>query len=194
MSRGMKRTDCLATLAERVTDELVVAAVGGLIDEWHHLRPRDLNYYSGGMGLASSIGLGLSLSNPDRKVIVLDGDGALLMNLGSLATAGRQNPSNLLHLVFNNGIYESSGGFPLPGPENIRFDAFAREAGIGDTREVADLQTWKEALPGLLGTTGHVLVDLKVTAGDPVPSMIEDKLECRYRFQRALKESHSREE
>jgi thiamine pyrophosphate-dependent acetolactate synthase large subunit-like protein len=184
----MKRTDCLAVLAESVTDELVVVAVGGLIDEWHHLRPRDLNYYSGGMGLASSIGLGLSLARPDRKVIVLDGDGALLMNLGSLASAGQQKPPNLLHLVFNNGTYESSGGFSLPGSERTQFHAFAKIAGVGDTREVNGLQEWRDMLPGLLRTQGHVLVDLKVVPGDSVPLMTEDKLERRYRFQRALEQ------
>ncbi len=189
MSSGMKRMDCLAALAEHVSDELVVVAVGGLIDEWHHLRPSDLNYYSGGMGLASSIGLGLSLALPERRVIILDGDGALLMNLGSLTTAGHQRPRNLLHLVFNNGTYESSGGFALPGADGLGFDAFARAAGIEDAREVTDLQEWREMLPGLLSAPGHVVLDLKVGPGDPVPSMTEDKLERRFRFQRALMEA-----
>jgi phosphonopyruvate decarboxylase len=182
----MKRTDCLAVLAEKVTNELVVAAVGGLIDEWHHLRPSDLNYYSGGMGLASSIGLGLSLARPDRKVIVLDGDGAILMNLGSLATASHQGPSNLIHLIFDNGMYESSGRFPLPGADHIKFHGLARAAGIENSREVSDLDVWRGILPDILGSRQHNLINLKVIPGDPVPLMTEDKLARRHRFQSAL--------
>ncbi len=186
MTVAMTRTDCLAALAERVTVEPVVVAVGGLVDEWHHLLPRDLNYFTGGMGLASSIGLGLSLARPDRKVIVLDGDGALLMNLGSLATAAHQEPRNLLHLVFNNGTYDSSGGFAIPAERKLRFHKIASAAGIEDSREVDDLATWHDLVPELLSGPGHAVVALKVVAGEPVPMMTGDKLEYRFRFQRAL--------
>ncbi len=186
MSAAMKRTECLAVLAEVVTDELVVVAVGGLIDEWDHLRPSDLNYYTGGMGLASSIGLGLSMARPDRRVIVLDGDGALLMNLGSLATAGQQSPPNLIHLVFDNGTYESSGKLSIPGAGSVNFHELARGAGIQNSREISDLKEWKEVLPDILKKSGHILVSLKVMPGDPVPLLTKDKLELRYRFQAAL--------
>ncbi len=186
MTVAMTRTDCLAALAERVTVEPVVVAVGGLVDEWHHLLPRDLNYFTGGMGLASSIGLGLSLARPDRKVIVLDGDGALLMSLGSLASAAHQAPDNLLHLVFNNGTYDSSGGFTLPAEQKLRFHEIASAAGIEDSRQVDDLATWRDMVPDLLSAPGHAIVVLKVVTGDSVPMMTGDKLEYRFRFQRAL--------
>lgn len=95
----MKRDEALALLARHVTDEAVVATYQAAFD-WMRLAPRDLNYVSiGAMGIASSHALGLALGRPDRRVVVLDGDGSLLMNLGSLATIAGAAPRNLAHLV-----------------------------------------------------------------------------------------------
>jgi sulfopyruvate decarboxylase subunit beta len=186
MTARMKRTDCLKILAEHITDQPVVVAVGGLVDEWHHLAPRDLNYFSGGMGLASSVGLGLSLARSETRVVVLDGDGALLMNLGSMATVSGLPTPNLLHLVFDNGTYQSSGGFALPGEGKFRFPAVAEAAGLRNSREVTDLETWRGMVPDLLGMDEHAIVFLKVKKGDRVPFMTADRLALRYRFQEAL--------
>ncbi|MFM8678918.1 MAG: thiamine pyrophosphate-dependent enzyme [Alphaproteobacteria bacterium] len=95
----MKRDEALALLARHVTDEAVVATYQAAFD-WMRLAARDLNYVSiGAMGIASSHALGLALGRPDRRVVVLDGDGSLLMNLGSLATIAGAAPRNLAHLV-----------------------------------------------------------------------------------------------
>jgi thiamine pyrophosphate-dependent acetolactate synthase large subunit-like protein len=186
MSQAMSGTECLRVLADEITDQPVVVAVGGLIDGWHDAKPRALNYFSGGMGLASSIGLGLSLARPDRRVVVLDGDGGLLMNLGALATVSGIKRPNLLHLVFNNGTYESSGNFPLPGGANVRFRDIAAATGIRDAREVADIDTWRSLAPELLASKDHILVVLKVSKSDPVPFMNGNKLALRFQFQEAL--------
>jgi sulfopyruvate decarboxylase subunit beta len=182
----MKRTDCLRAFAKHISNEPIVVAVGGLIDEWHEVLPRDLNYYSGGMGLAQSIGLGLSIAFPERRVIVFDGDGAVLMNLGGLVTSGDCAPSNLLHLVFHNGTYESSGKFRIPGEGKASLPALARAAGVARVETVSDLNKWSNMIPELLTSREHTVVILDVAAGDRVPLFAGDKVAYRQRFQEAL--------
>ena len=82
--------------------------------------------FSGTMGKASSMGLGLALARPDKKVIVLDGDGSLLMNLGALVTIADMAPRNFIHFVFENNVYRTSGGQPIPNAEKTSFTGFAR--------------------------------------------------------------------
>src|SRR5215475_6625970 len=120
MTNMMKREDCFKALARHVTDEVVVATYSSAV-EWNDLGPRVLNYFSmGAMGLASSHALGLALANPTRRIIVLDGDGSLLMNLGSLVTVGAEAPKNLVHFVSRNGTYEANGGHPIPNRSEER--------------------------------------------------------------------------
>src|SRR5689334_15729291 len=110
----MKREDCFKVLARHITDQIVVATYSSAA-EWNDMNPRALNYFSmGAMGLASSHALGLALANPRRRIVVLDGDGSLLMNLGSLVTIGAQAPRNLVHFVSQNECYEANGSHPLP--------------------------------------------------------------------------------
>ena len=103
----MRRDDALRALAALRSDEIVVATYQAAFD-WMRIAPHPLNYVSiGAMGLASSHALGLALGRPDKKVIVLDGDGSLLMNLGSLVTIANAAPNNLLHFLCKNGTYEA---------------------------------------------------------------------------------------
>ena len=111
----MKRDLALSVLKGQVTDDIVVAVYQACFD-WLALNPRDLNYLStGAMGQASSHGLGLALTRPDKRVLVFDGDGSLLMNLGALVTVAEAAPANFYHFVFSNGTYEVNGGHPIPG-------------------------------------------------------------------------------
>ena len=105
----MKRDECFRVLARHVTDEAVVATYSSAVD-WVGIKPRVLNYTSiGAMGLDISHGLGLALGRPDKRVIVLQGDGSLLMNLGSLVTVAAVAPKNLVHFVAHNETYEANG-------------------------------------------------------------------------------------
>jgi sulfopyruvate decarboxylase subunit beta len=88
---------------------LVVSSAGAVTLEWHSLRPGDGNFRVRTLGLCSSIALGMALGLPRREVIALDGDGSLLMNLSTLPTIARMKPTNLLHIVFDNEVYEASG-------------------------------------------------------------------------------------
>src|SRR5919108_2624337 len=105
----MKRFDCLKVLAAQAKQALVVSSAGATTLEWNALRPGDGNFRVRTLGLCSSIALGMALGLPHRKVIALDGDGSLLMNLCTLPTIARMNPTNLIHIVFDNQVYEASG-------------------------------------------------------------------------------------
>lgn len=163
----MRRDECLALLAKRVRDEAIVATYQAAFD-WMRLAPRDLNYVSiGAMGIASSHGLGLALGRPDKRVIVLDGDGSLMMNLGSLATVADANPKNFVHLVCVNGVYEANGSHPLPSAAKVDFAAIAKGAGIANTGTIETLAEFEAELDTILAGEGPIFRALKVTAGAP---------------------------
>ncbi|HXG52165.1 MAG TPA: thiamine pyrophosphate-dependent enzyme [candidate division Zixibacteria bacterium] len=187
----MKRDECLKVLARHRTNEIVVA-VYMAAQEWIHIAPSDLNYtFTGAMGQGSSHALGLALGRPDRKVIVLDGDGSLLMNLGSLVTIANAAPKNFIHCLCENGTYETNGAVPIPRAGAVRFCAMAEAAGYRKTYEIDDLGEWDRRLPEILGEEGPVFVDLKVQPGEAYPENFRRlySIEHRERFREALKNS-----
>src|SRR6185436_18687068 len=163
------RDECLKILARHHTDEIVVPVYQAAF-EWRAIKPDSLIYLgTGAMGQASSHGLGLALGRPDKRVIVLDGDGSLLMNLGSLVTIAEVAPPNLLHFVCENDDYEANGGHPIPGAGRISFAGFARAAGYRNVHEFADLATFGERIGAVLQEEGPVFVALHVVAGEAYP-------------------------
>ncbi len=106
------RIDCIRALAEKAGEEDVIVATTGYTgrEMLQEVKRDRLFYMAGSMGCITSIGLGLALEHPRQRVFVLDGDGALLMKLGTLATIGSYGPKNLVHILFDNGLYESTGG------------------------------------------------------------------------------------
>jgi phosphonopyruvate decarboxylase len=137
---------------------------------WREIAPDDLSVVCVGfMGGASSLGLGLALACPDRRVIVLDGDGSLLMQLGSLATIAGARPRNLVHLVFKNGVYHTSGSQEIPGGPAVDFAAMARAAGYPRACTIGDVDELRRRLPELLAGEGPVLVELHTTLADKTP-------------------------
>jgi len=164
----MRRDDCLKALARHVTDADIVLPVYSTAFDWIDIRPHPLNYLShGAMGLASSHALGLALGRPDRRVIVLDGDGSLLMNLGSLVTIAAVAPPNLIHFVCENGTYEANGGHPIPGRGQVDFAGFARSAGYRSVHEFSDLKIFKQQIGAVLTERGPVFADLKIVSSGP---------------------------
>ena len=117
----------------------------------------------GAMGKASSVALGVALARPDKKVLVLDGDGALLMNLGTLVTIAGQQPANLVHFVFEDGVYHTTGDQPVPGAGTFDLAGMARSAGFRESHLFDDLEDFVSELPGLLEKRGPLFVCLKVS-------------------------------
>ena len=164
----MNRAKLLEILQRHVSDEIVVSSYSSAFD-WLATGERALNYFShGAMGLGSSHGLGLALARPERKVIVLDGDGSLLMNLGTLVTIAGAAPRNLILLVFQNETYEANGGHPIPQAHVVDFPGIARSAGIAKASAISDLAEFERRIPGLLQEDGPDVVTLHVEQGADV--------------------------
>ncbi|NQV55209.1 MAG: thiamine pyrophosphate-binding protein [Rhodospirillales bacterium] len=164
----MKRDEALKILAGHITNDTIVVAAYTSAFEWIAIRPSPLNFiFTGAMGLASSHALGLAVGRPDRRVIVLDGDGSLLMNLGSLVTIAQVAPPNLIHFVCENGTYEANGGHPIPGSGKVDFAGFAKSAGYADAREFSQISDFDAGIGALLQAEGPVFATLKVEPGAP---------------------------
>jgi phosphonopyruvate decarboxylase len=137
---------------------------------WRDIAPDDLSAGCVGfMGGASSLGLGLALARPERRVIVFDGDGSLLMQLGSLATIAGARPRNLIHLLFKNGVYHTSGSQEIPGGLTVDFVTMARGAGYRTALAIGDLDDFKRRFPGFLTAEGPIFVELHTTLADQTP-------------------------
>src|SRR5690242_290417 len=127
----MLRADALEAIYPELRDRIVVTIMGAVAAELYTLGHRPTFFYlEHAMGLASSMGLGIALALPEQKVVVVDGDGSLLMNLGTLSTLARYRPGNLLHLVFDNESLLSVGGFPTATATGTDLAGIARAAGV----------------------------------------------------------------
>jgi phosphonopyruvate decarboxylase len=165
----MRRDECLKILARHCPDDIVVPVFQAAFD-WMAIRPSPLNYLCvGAMGQASSHALGLALGRPDKRVIVLDGDGSLLMNLGSLVTIAEAGPHNLIHFLCQNNSYEANGGHPIPGSAWIDFAGFAQAAGYRGVHEFSELDAFAGQVEAVLQAEGPVFATLRVVAGEAHP-------------------------
>src|SRR5215475_7494180 len=143
----MLRLDCLRSVYSELGDCLVVTIMGAVAAELQSLGHRpNVFYLQHAMGLASSTGLGLALCLPDQRVVVLDGDGSLLMNLGSLSTMARYRPGNLTHIVFDNESLLSVGGFPTATSTGTDLEGIARAAGVPRVATVRSVEDFGVAV------------------------------------------------
>jgi thiamine pyrophosphate-dependent acetolactate synthase large subunit-like protein len=183
----VKRVDCIRILAELAGDVIVVTNAGGATHEWWALGDNRGQLPARTLGLCSSIGLGLALALPNRQVFVLDGDGSLLMNLNSLVTSAVHAPRNLVHICFDNGVYESSGGTPTFTSTGVNLAEIARAAGTKRVFDVATVADFETALRAILGFPGHTFVRVQVDPGlGGVPPIPIDEVENKYRFARYI--------
>ncbi|HSW17179.1 MAG TPA: thiamine pyrophosphate-dependent enzyme [Ramlibacter sp.] len=165
----MKRDECFRILSALLPDDIVVSTYSSAF-EWMATRPHPLNYVAvGAMGLASSHALGLALAMPNRRIVVLDGDGSLLMNLGTLVTIAAAAPKNLIHFVSRNGSYEANGGHPIPGEKTVDFAGLAKSAGYRNAEVISALPAFVARAPALLEAHGPTLVELHLEPGDTEP-------------------------
>jgi sulfopyruvate decarboxylase subunit beta len=190
----VKRIDCLKAIAGKVGDALVVGSAGGATVEWYHLHPSEGNFRARTLGSASSIGLGIALGLPNRKVIVLDGDGSLLMNLCGLPTAAWMAPRNLIHIVFDNEVYESSGSSPTATAGPTDLVAVAKAAGFPCAVWTTDVEGFVRAVNDALAGDELTFIGAKVEHGivPGIASPTMDDAENKYRFMRHIEKLEGR--
>ncbi len=186
----MKRYDCLKTLASQVNDALVVSSAGAMTLEWNSLHPNDGNLRVRTLGLCSSIALGMALGLPHRRVVALDGDGSLLMNLCSLPTIARMRPTNLVHIVFDNEVYEASGSKQTATGAGTDLVGIARAAGITNSQWAKTVDEFAKLAAAALGGNELCFIGVKVsTERTAVPPFPIDEVENKYRFMRHIEKS-----
>jgi sulfopyruvate decarboxylase subunit beta len=188
----MKRYDCLKAITPHFAEELVVTNLGAVRHEWQALRPHPGNYHLQNLGLTSSMALGLALALPHRKVVAFDGDGSLLLNLGSLATIANQHPKNLIHVVFDNECYESSRGAPTATAGQADLAAIARGAGFANVMTANTVAEFEQGFLRALKTNdlSFILAKVEAGAGD-VPAATLDSAENKYLFVRYIEKSEN---
>jgi sulfopyruvate decarboxylase subunit beta len=186
----MQRIDALRTVYTDIKDDIVVTIMGAVAAELYSLGHRQNFFYlQHAMGLASSMGLGLALSKPDKRVIVFDGDGSLLMNLGTLSTLAWYAPKNLIHIVFDNESLLSVGGFPTATSRESDLAGIAQKAGYKHAMTVRTIEDFTAAWRTSRDRFALSMIVAKVEAAGPKSFLMElPLLENRFQFQRWLKE------
>jgi sulfopyruvate decarboxylase subunit beta len=191
----VKRADCIKALYPELADRLVVTIMGACAQELYDLgHCENFFYLEHAMGLASSIGLGLALSLPNERVVVLDGDGSVLMNLGGLATLARYNPANLIHIIFDNGSLLSTGGFASHTTSGVTdLAAVARGCGCPHVSAVSALYDFMSAVAEAFDGSGLATIVARVEAVGPDHFGMDLKLpENAFRFSRHIQDRRQR--
>ncbi len=184
----MLRLDALRSIYPHLETPAVVTIMGAVAAELQSIGHRpNFFYLQHAMGLASSMGLGIALAQPGRQVIVFDGDGSVLMNLGGLTTLARYRPRNLVHVVFDNESLLSVGGFPTATSTGSDLAAIAAAAGVPNTTTVRTLDEFTKAFETALNAGDLTTIVAKVEAVGPSGYVTElSLLENRFQFQRYL--------
>jgi sulfopyruvate decarboxylase subunit beta len=185
----MKRIEVLEAIYGDIKDCAVVTIMGAVAAELYSLGHRhNFFYLEHAMGLASSVGLGIALARPDLRVVVIDGDGSVLMNLGGLTTLARYAPGNLTHVVFDNESLLSVGGFPTATSTGSDLAAIARGAGIENAVGVVTLDAFGTAVRSGLAGDRLACIVAKVEAVGPTSFHMDlHLLENRFEFARSLR-------
>ncbi len=183
----MIRKDAVETVCNYVKDDVIVSANGFISRDVYSILEKNTNFYMiGSMGLASSIGLGIALKKPKKRIFVFDGDGNILMNLGSLVTIGSLQPKNLIHIVFDNKIHESTGGQPTQSNKiNISKIAKITNYTIFSVKTKKSLES---VLKKIQKSKGPILIHALITKSKERSSRIDITPEkIKIRFMKAIK-------
>jgi sulfopyruvate decarboxylase subunit beta len=163
--------------------------------EWNEIRPSDGNFHLKTLGSGSSVGLGLAMALPKRKVAVLDGDGAVTMNVNGLITMGRVQPKNLIHIVFDNKIYESSACIPTATAYGLDLAEMGKAAGIKKVHKVDKLEDFKAAVKEAFETDGpHYIVAIVKPSSESANTAYSrvNEVEGKFKFVRHLEKLEGR--
>lgn len=190
----MRRLEALQAIYPELERRVVVTIMGAVAAELQSLGHRPGFFYlQHAMGIASSIGLGIALCRPELEVVVLDGDGSVLMNMGGLTTMGRYRPPNLTHVVFDNESLLSVGGFPTATSAGSDLAAVAAASGVPATERVSDVDAFADAFNRALASDRLTTIVAKVDAHYEAPARTKGfvtdlgLLENRFQFARHLR-------
>jgi len=187
----MKRADAIAAIYPSISDHVVVTIMGATAAELFACGHRpNFFYLEHAMGLASSMGLGVALARPDLKVIVFDGDGSVLMNMGGLTTMARSAPRNLIQIVFDNEVLLSVGvSFSTATADVADIEGIARESGVPRTMTCRTIDELRECVDEALASNELTTIVAKVEPIGPASFFIDPHmLENRFEFERALRQ------
>ena len=183
----MIRKEAISIISKKIGGQSIISANGFISRDLFEANDRNSNFYMiGSMGLASSIGLGLALKNPKKRFFIFDGDGNVLMNLGSLATIGATKPKNLVHIVFDNSSHESTGGQPT----------ISKKVDIYSIARTLKYKTYKAATKNELENTlrkikkikGPILILIKISKSKVTSKRVDmDAVKIKRRFMKSLK-------
>ncbi|MCE2399826.1 thiamine pyrophosphate-binding protein [Candidatus Poribacteria bacterium] len=197
----LNKEECLQLIAAQRTDEIVVTTMGMAVP-WAKISTHPLDYASVGsaMGHAADLALGIALAKPEKKVVVLNGDGSMLMCLGTLATITslQKPPTNYLLFVCDNGTYEVTGNQPIPRNADFSWTTIARGTGFEQVYEFDDINILETDLPKIWNQAGPIFVNLKIAqahepppdrwGGFPYPYLQESLSTSTHRLRKALEE------
>jgi thiamine pyrophosphate-dependent acetolactate synthase large subunit-like protein len=176
-------------------DELCIVSLGGIVNEWHNARPdpKGANLYLMALGCHIPLAVGVALGLPHRKVLCLDTDGSVLMNMSVIGTLANRRPKNLSVFVFDNEMYECNGGMPSHTSGNLDLAGMAQGAGIPDARTVRTEGEMREAVDEVLSSDRHHFVVVKIEPGtqEGIPNKTTDGIEDKYIFVRYLEQSEN---
>ncbi|MEW6672478.1 MAG: thiamine pyrophosphate-dependent enzyme [Thermodesulfobacteriota bacterium] len=188
----INRLEATRYLVAQLSDEPIVASCGNpKFDLFDAAPERQANFYMwNSMGMASSIGLGLAMARPDRKVIVLDGDGAVLMNLNSLTTGAAKAPANLVHIIWDNAQYQITGGQPTHTGGIADLEAIARGAGFRQALTVNTFEAFKEALSQIISRHGPWILVAKADSSHATGRPPKSPVRIKHQFMEALRNTN----
>src|SRR5215468_2419134 len=186
----MKRLDCLSVLGPLIKDDdLVVTTLGWVAGEWFAVRHKESNLYQVNMGMCTPLCLGLALVLPHRRVVAIESDGSVLLNLGAMTTLANKRPPNLTVIVFDNQCYMATGGLPTATAGVTDLAAMAKAAGIVHSYETRTTAEFEEHVRAALGREGPAYIVAKVEAAGKRMSTNMDGKESKYRFVRYIEKS-----
>lgn len=170
----MNRINAMQEIVKYTKNSITISANGFISRDLHFLNEKDSNFYMiGSMGLASSIGLGVALKNPKKQIFVFDGDGNILMNLGSLITIGSLKPKNLIHIIFDNNVHESTGGQPT-NSKNVEIGKIGQNSNYKVFQINSKLQLKRE-IKKIRNRTGPIMMIVKINSKKIISKRITHK-------------------
>ncbi len=167
---GMELSALVAVLHRARGDRVVIPTMS-TVHAWsqHESHPLDLVYLPSSMGQVTALGLGIALARPERGVVVLSGDGSLLMNLGSLVSIATEAPRNLTVVLVDNGVYQVTGGQPTPAGPRVDYPAVARGCGFESVHRFQEIERWRSQVRAVLAEPGPTFVSLRVRPDPEAP-------------------------